>query len=110
MSRSAAALYVSFPNGQPYTRAAFDSDEQAFGALANLAANTETDAVPCRMQQHRLPYSDMLVPVWEFDMVLRTSSHPGRMVLHAAIRMEPVPPTLKPGDHHEPRNYPPAGR
>ena len=108
--RSASALYVSFPDGKPYAKVACDSEREAFFRLRALAAQTQTIAVPCRMHAIEVPYSDMIAPMWEFDMVLRYPGQPDRMVLHAAIRMEAITPTLKPGEHHDPHDSPPAGR
>lgn len=101
MTKSATALYVSFPNGQPYAKAAYDSEQEAFDAMAALCGQTLTFPVACRMHQLDVPYSEKIAPMWEFDLYLTREGHPDTMVLHAAIRMESVHPTLKPGDHHD---------
>lgn len=99
-----AAVYVYFPNGKPYHRQAFDSEHEAMLLLQEFCAGTKTRAVPTGVTQSTK--RGMIVPLVSLDILLTRMGQQDTLVFQAVIRLAPVPPTLKPGDHHDSHNSP----
>lgn len=102
--RAPAAIYLYYPNGLPYHRQAFDSEHEAMLLLQEFTAGTQTRAFPTGITQ--ATREGMIVPLVSADILLTRAGQPDTLVFRAVIRLAPVPPTLKPGDHHDSRNSP----